>query len=82
MGSSLTARPYLNERLRLDTNREGADVSQAAFEFHTIRHSGKTEDACARGEEMAGVVIGVEPNEIAVEDTEENFAADGKDSEE
>lgn len=61
---------YLDERVRLNTNGECADVGQPAFELDTIGHSGETKDAGARGEEMTSIIVCVKTYKIAVQDTE------------
>ena len=64
---------YLDERSRIDSDGESANVRQAIFEFYTVWHSRKPENTCTRGEEVAGVVISVETDQVAVKDTEQNL---------
>jgi hypothetical protein len=55
-------------------------VRKSSFELDTVGHSRETEDTCAGGEEVTRIVIGVEPDEVAVEDAEQDLLADGEDS--
>lgn len=68
----------LVELARLDTDRERADRGVAADELDAVRGALEAEKARARRDEVAGVVVGVEADEVAVEDTEEDLAADGE----
>ena len=56
-------------------------MREPTFEFNSIWHCRKAEDACARREEMASVVVGVEPDEVTVENAEKDFSPNWKDSE-
>jgi hypothetical protein len=60
---------HLDEGVRLDANGKGPHVYEPPLELDAVRHSGQTEDAGARREEVSGVVVRVEPDEIAVQDT-------------
>ena len=57
-------------------------MSVVTFQLDSVGHGRETEDSSTRGEEMTSVVVGMESDEVAVEDTEEDFSSDGKDSEE
>ena len=54
-------------------------MNETTAKLDAVGHCLETEDACARGEEMASIVKGVEADEIAAENTEQYFATDGKD---
>jgi hypothetical protein len=69
----------LNERRWVNADGEGSDVCQTTLEFNTVRHSRKTKHTGARREEVPGVVIGMEPDQVAVEDTEQDFTANRQD---
>jgi len=68
----------LEELSRLDPDRERADRRVAADELDLVRGALDTEEARARREEVPRVVVRVKPNEVAVEDAEEDFAPDGE----
>lgn len=66
---------YLYEGARINSDREGPDMCKPTFELDAVRHGWEGEDASTGREEMTCVVISVEANEVRVEHTEENFAA-------
>jgi len=70
----------IDELFGVDTDGEGADVAVLPIELNTVRHGGKREDACARGEEVAGIIVGVETDEVAVKNTQEDFTTDWEDT--
>ena len=50
------------------------------IELHTVGHGGKGEDTRAGGEEVAGIVVGVEADEVGVENAQEDFTTDWEDA--
>jgi hypothetical protein len=70
----------IDELFGVDTDREGPNVAVLPIELNTVRHSGKREDARARGEEVAGIVVSVEADEVAVKNTQEDFTTDWEDT--
>lgn len=52
----------------------------SALKVDTVGHGGQAQDACAGGQEMTRVVIGVEANEIRVENAQKDFLAHGQNS--
>lgn len=70
----------IDELFGVDTNREGPDVAILPIELNTVGHGGKREDARAGGEEVAGIIISVETDEVAVKNTQEDFTTDWEDT--
>lgn len=50
-----------------------------SLELDSVRHRRQAEDPRTRREEMTGVVVRVETDEVAVEDTEQDLPSDGQD---
>lgn len=71
---------YIGELAWLNTDWEGSNMGISTLELDSIRHRRETQDSGARREEMTGIVVRVEANEVAVKDTEQDLATDGKDS--
>lgn len=44
-------------------------MGESALKFYAVGHSWKRENAGARGEEVSGIIIGVEADEVTVQDT-------------
>lgn len=57
-------------------------MSVVSFQLDSVGHGRETEDSSTRREEMTSVVVGVESDEIAVEDSKEDLSSDGENSEE
>lgn len=70
----------IDELLGIDADGEGADVAVLAIELDTVGHRGEREDTRAGGEEVAGIVVGVEADEVTVENTQQNFTSDWEDA--
>jgi len=70
------ASQLLDELARLNADWVRADVHVSALEFSAVRHRWKPENARARGEEMTCVVVCVETDQIAVQDSEQDLASD------
>lgn len=70
----------INELFGVDTDGKGADVAVLAIELNTVGHGGKREDTGARGEEVAGIIVGVEADEVTVKNTQEDFTTDWEDT--
>lgn len=65
----------------LDSDRERADVGVPALDEDSVGHRRQAEDPRAGREEVASVVVGVETNEVAVEDTEKDLSSNRENSE-
>lgn len=63
------------ELARLDTDREGSDSRMPPNELDAIRRALEVQESRARRDKVAGVVVRVEADEVAVEDAEEDLAA-------
>ncbi len=72
---------HLYKRARVNSDREGPDVCKPTLELDAVGHGRKGEDAGAGREEVTCIVIGVEANEVRIEHTEKNFAANRQDPE-
>ena len=70
----------LDELVGVDSDGEGAHGHEATIPVNAVRSRGTLEDARATAEEMSSVVVGVEPNEIAVEETGKKGLSDRQDS--
>jgi hypothetical protein len=70
----------LRELTGLDTDRESSNVGVPSLELDSVRHGRQAKDSGTRREEMTSVVVGVETDEVAMKDTEEDLSSDGKDS--
>lgn len=66
--------------LWVDTNRESANMGITTLVDETVRHCRDSEDTGTRGEEVAGVIVGVESEKVTSEDAEKDFSTDGKNS--
>lgn len=71
---------HIDELVRINADGECADLRVSALEFNSVGHRRCSENACARRQEMASIIVGMETDQVAVEDTEEDFASDGKDT--
>jgi hypothetical protein len=67
-----------NELLGVNADREGTDADKATIPINTVGGSRGTEDTRAAAEEVASVVVGVEADEIAVEQASEESLTHGK----
>ena len=70
----------IDELFGVDTNREGPDVAVFSIELNTVGHSGKREDAGAGREEVASIIVGVEADEVAVKNTQQDFTTNWEDT--
>ena len=69
-----------DELFRIDTDGEGADVAVFPIELNPVGHGGKREDTRAGRKEVAGIVVGVEADEVAVKNAQQDFTSDWKDA--
>ena len=76
----LESMTYVDETARLDTDRERSNVGKAAFKLDTVGHRLQTENPRTRGKEVAGIIVGVETDEITVQDAEKDLASDWEDT--
>ena len=70
----------IDELFGVDTDREGPDVAVFSIELNTVGHGGKREDAGAGREEVASIIVGVEADEVAVKNTQQDFTTDWEDT--
>jgi len=56
-------------------------VGKPTLELDAIRHRRKRENAGTGREEVSGLIIGVEAEQIRIEHTEKNFSTNGQDPE-
>lgn len=66
----------LGELLRVDAYREGADGDELPLELDAVGGGVGLEDARAGAEEVAGVVVGVEADEVAVQEALQELLPD------
>jgi hypothetical protein len=64
------------ELLGINTDGKSADMGVAAIVIDTVGHSVQPEDASARGQEMASVVVSVETDQVAIQYTFQDFTTD------
>jgi hypothetical protein len=69
----------LCKRCWLNADWESSHPGQAPRKLDPIRHRRESQDTGTRRKEVASVVICMETDEVAIKDSKENFAADGKD---
>lgn len=69
----------LDELPGVDADREGADLDPAVLELDAVGLSLEAKDTRTCTQEVAGVVVCVEADQIALEDTEEDLTSDWED---
>ena len=69
----------LGKRRGLNPDRESSHPGQASGKLHPVWHRWKTQDTGTRREEVASVVIGMETDEVAIQDPKQDLTTDGKD---
>jgi hypothetical protein len=70
---------HLYKGTRVYSDRESPDMCKPTLELDAVGHGREGEDASTRREEVACVVISVEADEVRVEHTEKNLAANRQD---
>lgn len=70
----------LCEFLGVDSDGESADGDDLVAKFDTIGSGGEVEDTGTTAQEMAGVIISMKADQIAVEDAQKDLISDWKDS--
>lgn len=67
---------HVDKLLRVNANGERPDVRVTTLELHAVGHRRQTQDTRARRQEMPGIVVRVEADEVTVQDTEQDLAPD------
>ena len=78
VGSHVGPLQSRGEALRVDADGEGGDAGQGAGVLDSLRCPFQPQDAGAGGDEVPGVVVGVEPDEICLQHRAEHLLAHGQ----
>ena len=70
----------VSEFFGIDANGDCSDVDDSALVGDGIGHCVKIQDTITCGEEVAGIIVRVEANIIAWQDTLKNLTSNGKDT--
>jgi len=55
-------------------------MCKTTFKFHSVWHRREAEDTCTGRKEVSCIIIGMEADEVAIENTIQNFTADWENS--
>lgn len=61
---------HIRKLRRVNTDRERPDLGIPAFKLDTVRHRLESEDTSTGREKVSGIVVCVESDKVALEDTE------------